>query len=114
MAESTLPRVQIDERLAALYDELDRFPAGVYCPWPLARVFNQLLSHAKREISDDPIVSAIRSLDEQDGDQTSGSSTALAGAVRGLISQVRVALASAPRAKPAATRAPAKAPKASR
>jgi hypothetical protein len=93
MAESNLPRPQIDARLEALYEEVGHFPANVYCPGPLARIFNQLLAHAKRELAGDPIVSAIRSLDESDVDDTGANNRVLAGTVRGLIRQVRVALA---------------------
>src|SRR5947207_10912511 len=93
MVESVLPLPQIDARLEALYDEMTNFPANVYCPGPLARIFNQLLTHAKRELAGDPIVGAIRSLDESDADDTGASNRVLAGTVRGLIRQVRVALA---------------------
>jgi len=93
MAESSLPLPQIDARLEALYDEIAHFPANVYCPGPLARIFNQLLTHAKRELVGDPIVSAIRSLDESDVDHSGANNRVFTGTVRGLIRQVRVALA---------------------
>jgi hypothetical protein len=87
-----LTRDQLQARLGALYEELGRFPAGVYCPWPLARVFNQLLAQSKTTLGADPIVGGIRLLEEHDTDEDAGTSTTIAGAVRGLVAQIRIAL----------------------
>lgn len=89
MADNLTP-AQIQSRLTALYRDLGQFPAGVSCPWPLARVFNELLKHAKREATGDPVVGAIAALraDEEDAEV----STALVGSVRALAAQMSVAL----------------------
>ena len=88
MADLTRPEIQ--PRLEALYRDLGQFPAGVNCPWPVARVFNELLKHSKREAPDDPVVSAIAAVraDEEDPEVSS----ALVGSVRALAAQMRVAL----------------------
>jgi hypothetical protein len=85
------PRPELDRRLAALSADLEQFPPGAPCPWPLARVFNELLKQGKRELSEDPIVRGARLIEEgKNGD--ADSSDALIGTVRALITQVRVAL----------------------
>jgi hypothetical protein len=85
-----LTSAQLQPRLNALYRDLGQFPAGVSCPWPLARVFNELLKHTKREAADDPVVTAIAAVraDEEDPEV----STALIGSVRALAGQMQVAL----------------------
>jgi hypothetical protein len=88
MADLTSPQLQV--RLDALYQDLGQFPAGVSCPWPLARVFNELLKHTKRVAGDDPVVSKIVSLKAAEDDPD--SSGTLVGSVRGLAAQMRVAL----------------------
>jgi hypothetical protein len=89
MAE--FPQPELDRRLAALSNGLEQFPSGAPCPWPLGRVFNELVKQAKRLVTDDPIVRGMRLLEEgADGD--SDSSDTLVGTVRALITQVRAAL----------------------
>lgn len=87
-----LSRDEIGVRLDALYNDLGGFPAGVACPWPLARVFNELLRNAKRELADDPIVQAIAALRQSEGDEQPETANVLVGAVRGLAAQTKVAL----------------------
>jgi hypothetical protein len=90
-----LDRTELDVRLQALYRDLDAFPSGVYCPWPVARVFNELMRHAKRELADDPVIGAIASLKAaQADDGETETSTALVGAVRVLVAQMQAAIAS--------------------
>jgi|1186.fasta_scaffold200842_2 hypothetical protein len=85
------PRPELDRRLAALSTDLEQFPPGAPCPWPLARVFNELVKQAKRDLTEDPIVRGARLIEEsKNGDDD--SSEALVGTVRALITQVRVAL----------------------
>jgi len=85
------PRPELDRRLTALSKDLAEFPPGAACPWPLARIFNELVKHAKRELPDDPIMRITRLLEEGRGDN--GDATdALVGTVRALITQVRLAL----------------------
>jgi hypothetical protein len=84
-------RPELDRRLAALSTDLEQFPPGAPCPWPLARVFNELVKQAKRELTGDPIIRGTRLIEEaRNGDED--SSEALVGTVRALITQVRVAL----------------------
>lgn len=85
-----LTATEIQPRLAALYTDLGQFPAGVACPWPVARVFNELLKHAKREAADDPVVSAIAAIRADTDDPE--LSSALVGSVRALVAQMTVAL----------------------
>ena len=88
---SELSRSEIGERLERLADDLDRFPAGVTCPWPLGRVFNELVKAVKRDLDQDPIMRSIRLLEEAAGELDSGGSNAAVGTVRALIGQVVVA-----------------------
>jgi hypothetical protein len=88
-----LSRSQISERLERLAEDLDRFPAGVACPWPLSRVFNELVKVVKRDLAQDPVMRSVRLLEEGAGDPEAGSSNAAVGTVRALIGQVLVAYA---------------------
>ena len=81
---------QISARLEALYRDLGTFPAGVSCPWPLARVVNELLRHTKIVRGNDPVIASIAAL-KADPDVPEISLT-LVGAVRGLAAQAQVAL----------------------
>jgi hypothetical protein len=85
-----LTPAELQPRLDALYRDLGQFPAGISCPWPLARVFNELLKHTKREASGDPIIASIAAIraDEEDSEV----SMALVGSVRALVAQMGVAL----------------------
>jgi hypothetical protein len=86
------PRHELDRRLAALAADLGQFPPGALCPWPLGRVFNELVKQAKRELTDDPIVRGMRLLEEGEPTGDAESSDALVGTVRALVTQVRLAL----------------------
>lgn len=84
---------ELDTRLQVLYRDLEAFPAGVYCPWPVARIFNELMRHAKREFADDPVVGSIAALKAAPAeDGQAETSTALVGAVRVLVAQVHAAI----------------------
>jgi MoxR-like ATPase len=85
-------RHELDRRLASLSDDLEQFPPGALCPWPLGRVFNELLKQAKRELAEDPIVRGMRLLEEGDPTADVDSSDALVGTVRALVTQVRLGL----------------------
>lgn len=85
-------RPELDRRLGALSGDLEQFPPGALCPWPLGRVFNELVKQAKRDLTEDPIVRAMRLLEEGDPSGDADSSDALVGTVRALITQVRLAL----------------------
>jgi hypothetical protein len=101
---TTLSRPELKARLEALNAGLDRFPAALLCPWPLARVFNECLKQAKAEVGEDPVLSGIASMRqrEADGEETSG--TALVGTVQALTMQVLVALDGAGTGRPAKAR----------
>lgn len=91
-----LSQSEIIRRLEVLYTALAQFPAGVACPWPLARVFNELLKQARRELPDDPVIKGIRYLEEASSEPEPGGSNAASGTVRALIEQITVALADKP------------------
>lgn len=86
------PHADLDRRLAALSTDLEQFPPGALCPWALARVFNELVKQAKRDRKADPILRGLRLLEERDDTGDTPSSDSLVGTVRGLITQVRIAL----------------------
>jgi len=86
-----LSRIEIAERLERLAVDLDRFPAGVPCPWALARVFNELVKLVKRDLAMDPVIRTLRLLEEGGEDVGSAVSNAAIGTVRALIGQVVVA-----------------------
>jgi hypothetical protein len=83
---------EVTRRLMALDAALTRFPAGLVCPWPLARVFNELLRRSKELMPDDPILKGIRFVKERESDVDEGGSDALIGTVLGLAGQVAIAL----------------------
>jgi hypothetical protein len=87
-----LSQPEIIKRLEVLYNALDQFPAGVACPWPLARIFNELLKQARRELPEDPVIKGIRYFEEASADPEPGGSNAASGTVRALIDQITVAL----------------------
>jgi hypothetical protein len=89
MTELTL--TDITGRLTRLADDLDRFPAGVPCPWALGRVFNELLKVAKRDLPQDPIMRTMRLLEEAPDEADTPSSNSAVGTVRALIGQIVVA-----------------------
>ena len=89
--DSRLTREQIAARLRTLYDDLGQFPAGVACPWPLARIFNELLRQAKQELDHDPVVAATAAL-KRSSDDDDHNSAQLVGTVRGLAGQITTAL----------------------
>ena len=91
--DSRLSREQISARLRTLYDDLGQFPPGVACPWPLARIFNELLRQAKQELDHDPVVAATATL-KRSSDEHDNKSTQLVGTVRGLAGQITTALES--------------------
>lgn len=100
-----LPRHEVAARLAALSRGLGEFPAGVACPWPLGRIFNELLKQARQELPEDPIIKGIRYVQEVSGDNEPGGSTAASGTVRALIEQIAVALDDKPASPPTAPKA---------
>ncbi len=81
---------QLIARVRALYDDVDVFAPGVFCPWPLARVFNELLAESKRHLEDDPVVAGIAAVRKQTEDD--GTSATHAGTVHGLLGQLLAAL----------------------
>jgi hypothetical protein len=83
-------------RLDALRGDLDRFPAGVSCPWPLARIYNELLRQAREIVAADPVVQILRPVEQGGGEFDPDASTALVGTVGGLIGQLRIALQEGP------------------
>jgi hypothetical protein len=87
-----LAPAEVRRRLAALEAALDRFPAGLVCPWPLARVFNELLRRARELAPADPLLRGIGFVKERESDVDEGGSNALVGTVQGLIGQVSTAL----------------------
>lgn len=93
------PRTEISRRLALLSTDLEQFPTSSPCPWPLARIFNELLKQAKRDLSDDPVVRGMRFVEEGNSEEFAEGSDTLTGTVRGLITQIAAALES--QAKPA-------------
>jgi hypothetical protein len=82
----------IDERLEALYRDLQLMPATSLCPWPVARMFNKLLSQAKDEIDEDLVLRQIQTLKQHPSDDFRDVATAHVGTVVTLIGQLRVAL----------------------
>ena len=51
-------------RLEALATDLAAFPSGVWCPWPIARIFNEMLKRAKRGAPDDRLLRGIAPLEK--------------------------------------------------
>lgn len=76
-----LTRRDIAHRLERLADDLDQFPAGVLCPWDLARIANELIKAAKRDLPTDPIVRAIRMLEEVGEDERPAAAGTAVGTV---------------------------------
>ena len=105
MTPLTKPEVQA--RLTALDAGLDRFPASLLCPWPLARVFNECLKQAKVIVGDDPVLGGIRALRQREPDVDEATGTALVGTVQALAKQILVALDAAPSSAKAAKTAKA-------
>ena len=102
------PPEEINRRLELLSTDLQQFPAASPCPWPLARIFNELLKQAKRQLGDDPIVRGMRLVEEATREHEPESTDTLNGTVRAQITQIHVALESANGAAkqpPAAARA---------
>ena len=58
-----------------------------------ARVFNELLKQARREVDDDPVLKSIRFLEEAPDGETTGMSNTLVTTVRALVGQVTLAVA---------------------
>jgi hypothetical protein len=85
-------RPELKQRLDALSAALDEFPPGVSCPWPLARIFNELLKQAKQDITDDPILKIIRYIEEAPSEHEMDGSSASTGTVRALITQLSIVL----------------------
>jgi hypothetical protein len=81
---------QLIARLRALYEDVNAFPPGVYCSWPLARVFNELLAASKQVLDGDPVVTNIGTIRKRPDEE--GLSTAHAGTIRGLLGQLLAAL----------------------
>jgi hypothetical protein len=82
----------IDERLEALYGDLQLMPPTSLCPWPVARVFNKLLSQTKDEIDEDLVLQQVQTLKQHSSDDFRDVSTAHVGTVLALIGQLRVAM----------------------
>lgn len=89
-----LTRDQLLKRLDALQTGLRELPAGLTCPWPVARIFNELLKQSRREVPNDPILKGIRFFEEGSGEIELNSSNVLVGTVSLLAQQVTVALES--------------------
>lgn len=106
-----LSRSEIGQRLERLAEDLDRFPAGVACPWPLGRVFNELVKVVKRDLDQDPVMRSIRLLEETAGELDPAGSNAAVGTVRALIGQVVVAYMHHEREGQATVPTPAKRPR---
>lgn len=87
-----LDKNAIDERLEALYGDLQLMPATSLCPWPVARVLNKLLSQAKDEIDEDLVIRQIQTLKQHPADDFRDVATVHVGTVVALIGQLRVAL----------------------
>jgi hypothetical protein len=87
---STLTQEHVVGRARALYDDLEHFPSGVFCPWPLARVFNELLSQAKGHLGDDPVLSGITNVRRRKEDDA--LSMLHGGTTRALLGQMLTAL----------------------
>jgi hypothetical protein len=90
--KNALTEQEIVLHLRVLEQDLGRFPSGSRCPWPLARVFNELLKRAKQAAQGDPIVGSIPQLTEATGEHESPSSETLVGTVAALGNQVVAAL----------------------
>lgn len=91
----------LDHRLAALCDDLSRFPAGVFCPWPIARVYNRLLEQVKDGREDDPLTTSLSVLKEHSSEHEENVSQALVGTVQALIGQARAVVNTAQNSHPA-------------
>ncbi|MHB8656848.1 MAG: hypothetical protein ACYC91_02685 [Solirubrobacteraceae bacterium] len=86
---------EISSRLATLGASLAEFPEGALCPWPVARIFNELVKHARRQSEEDPVLKSIRFLEESSEGESSGMSNALVTTVRALVDQVALSVAPA-------------------
>ncbi|MCK9249354.1 MAG: hypothetical protein M0P31_10335 [Solirubrobacteraceae bacterium] len=86
---------RLDQKLASLHAELAQFPPASGCPWPVARVFNELLKQAKL-VREDPVVQGIRFAAEHPTVGDGSLSDILVGTVRVLVAQIRLALEDEP------------------
>jgi hypothetical protein len=75
-------------RFRALTEVLEELPAEAQCPWPIARLFNELIKQARGLAEDDSVLKTIRYLEEGD----SGNSGTVAVAVRALVGQAIISL----------------------
>jgi len=85
-------REGINSRLDTLGTSLARFPEGAACPWPVARIFNELVKQARQEVDDDPVLKSIRFLEESADEAAAGMSNALVSTVRALVDQVALSV----------------------
>lgn len=81
---------EIVRRLRLLAQSLAGLPAAVPCAAPVARIFNELLKHAKRAVPEDPILRGIKPVPPLEDDPE--TSSANAGTLLTLITQVEAAL----------------------
>jgi hypothetical protein len=96
-----LDRVTVAKRLETLYGDLEAVPPDASVSWSVGRIFNELLKQVRRELPEDPVVSAISVLpkqpDAEDRDQVQVAT------VRAVIGQLVAALSdatAAPKAQP--------------
>jgi hypothetical protein len=89
-----LKQADLCNRLDALYEDLASLPVESACPWPVARIFNDLLKQSKPHLEDDPVITPIALIQPPAEDTI--ASTAPVGSLRVLVDQIRVALRSAP------------------
>lgn len=81
----------IKTRLEMLGSSLARFPEGAACPWPVARIFNELVKQARQQVEGDPVLRSIRFLEE--APEAAGTmSNTLVTTVRALVDQVTLTL----------------------
>lgn len=91
-----LTTADLDRRLGALVDDLAGFPAGAICPWPVAAVFNALLSQVVASVPADPVLGAMVPLAEPPDEESPTEEEArLVGTVRVLVGQLRCAMGAA-------------------
>ena len=85
--------MSVARRLELLAGDLEMFPPQLLCPWPLACVYNELLTQAQAGAPDDPVLTSLRPLKSNPFDDAERTSLEAVGTVRALAGQVRLAIA---------------------
>lgn len=88
-----IPRADLGQHLRILSDDLQRFGPNELVPWPLGRLFNELLKQTKLQLGAHPLVNTMGSVKENtDPDLHPGASNTSVGTLLGIIGQMCTSL----------------------